>query len=740
MKSPVLKGILGGTLLALGLSLFFQKQDHSGVFEFSSSPGPTGSEEQNITSLPTWALSGKLPDRSKKVYITIRNQKIFQISSTKPDPAIPLLETDHYIFPGLVDMHNHIKYNILPIWDLAQGQFTNRFEWRERFPPYKDAVSFNMRPIRGDTVCAAVRWAEIKALTGGATAFQGVGADSKCASDFGVKNIELPGEYDNKVRIRALTDLIYPDMLKNVYIPQIEPLAVKPLSSTESQENQNGSEAYDQALLNVLENSKILSWLEKFYNEPRSLGLAFELLIGDSLGLVDTEGDPEQLFSESQEALKKYLAEAHGMNEKAQVSQIEKMQLWIFGKNKNGYLYLPPASKKLSGLELITDSKTMDYFGKGGVISVDKKIRRYLAMYEVPIRRSILKYLQDKESLAVVAHLAEGMRKDPYNASEYHYAKKMGFVQPGLVMIHAVGLSKEDLKHAAENKVSIVWSPFSNLLLYGETLDVLAAHRAKVNLALGADWTPTGSKTILDELKIARRYLNKEKISKRVIGDRDLVNMVTINAARALNLDDRFGKVEVGYFADLVLINPKRLGKIRNPYSKLVWSTQEDVGLVIRSGQPIYGDTELLGQYTQITRLNLELETIPLDNKCNFQKALVTPKPNKYDESFEQKYPGQSLRTALGIHQELTQKMSEYADKVKTESPSDAKNLVSLDPLFNCEDARYSGILARFVEESLDKNRKNRSIQRENFRLDDSWSPLGVELMESDDPSEEVFE
>ena len=77
-------------------------------------------------------------------------------------------------------------------------------------------------------------------------------------------------------------------------------------------------------------------------------------------------------------------------------------------------------------------------------------------------------------------------------------------------IVHGVALTKEELKKMADFKMGLVWSPFSNLLLYNETTDIVTAKKLGVNIALGSDWTPTGSKSILEELKIARNFF-KEK-------------------------------------------------------------------------------------------------------------------------------------------------------------------------------------------------------------------------------------
>ena len=52
----------------------------------------------------------------------------------------------------------------------------------------------------------------------------------------------------------------------------------------------------------------------------------------------------------------------------------------------------------------------------------------------------------------------------------------------------------------------MIWSPLSNLLLYGGTAHVDAAREAGVTIGLGSDWSPTGSKNLLGELKVAWLY------------------------------------------------------------------------------------------------------------------------------------------------------------------------------------------------------------------------------------------
>lgn len=91
----------------------------------------------------------------------------------------------------------------------------------------------------------------------------------------------------------------------------------------------------------------------------------------------------------------------------------------------------------------------------------------------------------------------------------------------------------------AARGAQLVWSPLSNFLLYGSTADVATAKAAGLGISLGADWAPSGSKSVLGELKVAD--LVNERRLKGLFTDRELVEMVTRNPARALGWDRRAG-------------------------------------------------------------------------------------------------------------------------------------------------------------------------------------------------------
>lgn len=116
-----------------------------------------------------------LPDSS----LTIAGNKIMQVGGKIPTGA-NVVDTDSFIFPGLIDLHNHITWNFLPRWK-PNELFANRYEWQQR-PAYKIALDVPHREIVKELWlnCDAERYGEVKAIVGGATSTLGTSLGSPC--------------------------------------------------------------------------------------------------------------------------------------------------------------------------------------------------------------------------------------------------------------------------------------------------------------------------------------------------------------------------------------------------------------------------------------------------------------------------------------------------------------------------------------------------------------------------------
>src|SRR5262249_52429131 len=96
-------------------------------------------------------------------------------------------------------------------------------------------------------------------------------------------------------------------------------------------------------------------------------------------------------------------------------------------------------------------------------------------------------------------------------------------------MIHGIGLQPADYGAMAVAGTALIWSPRSNITLYGDTARVTTAARLGVEIALGTDWMPTGSMNLLRELQCADGF--NQTYLDHYFTDAQLWQMVTANAA-----------------------------------------------------------------------------------------------------------------------------------------------------------------------------------------------------------------
>jgi cytosine/adenosine deaminase-related metal-dependent hydrolase len=204
--------------------------------------------------------------------------------------------------------------------------------------------------------------------------------------------------------------------------------------------------------------------------------------------------------------------------------------------------------------------------------------------------RAFLKTLNRSSSLLL--HLAEGVDTA---AREHFKALRIGTdewaITPSLCGIHCAGLTGRDYQIFRARGGSMVWSPLSNLLLYGGTADIERARAEELPVALGSDWSPSGSKNLLAEMKVG--WLVSEARGG-VFTPRELVAMATVNPARMLKWDAAVGSLEPGKRADMVVVD----GRSGDPYEHLLKARESAITLVVVDGQPHYGQPSLMRPFT----------------------------------------------------------------------------------------------------------------------------------------------
>jgi cytosine/adenosine deaminase-related metal-dependent hydrolase len=228
------------------------------------------------------------------------------------------------------------------------------------------------------------------------------------------------------------------------------------------------------------------------------------------------------------------------------------------------------------------------------VRNVDLQIfgeRHAQAMIDLPSKsgrdfdklQTVLKAIESKDVKAFYLHLAEGRPDDKRSMNEFPRLKELKALTSATVLIHGTALTKDQLGEVKDAGAKLVWSPQSNLRLYGVTTLAHEALNMKLPIALGADWLPSGSQSLLAEMKVARQWLHEQKFD---IEPRKLVEMVTQDAAEIAGLGDKLGKLEPGRPADVLVLETRIKD---DPYENVCQADPSWVELVMVGGDLAYG-------------------------------------------------------------------------------------------------------------------------------------------------------
>lgn len=168
---------------------------------------------------------------------------------------------------------------------------------------------------------------------------------------------------------------------------------------------------------------------------------------------------------------------------------------------------------------------------------------------------------ETRDELRQIADKANGM-------SPAEYLDSLGFFGPDVEIAHGVWLRPDEIQMLAARKVGVAHCPESNMMLASGVAPIIQMQRAGVNVGLGTDG-PAGSNNNLDmveEMASAARLQKVTRNDPKALTAREVLQMATIEGARALNMADRIGSLEAGKRADIAIIDLQS-AKVQPVYS-----------------------------------------------------------------------------------------------------------------------------------------------------------------------------
>jgi 5-methylthioadenosine/S-adenosylhomocysteine deaminase len=220
------------------------------------------------------------------------------------------------------------------------------------------------------------------------------------------------------------------------------------------------------------------------------------------------------------------------------------------------------------------------------------------------------KTLQDAAALArkyhapILIHTAE-MKKEWEDSEKAHhmspvqYLDSIGVLGPDVVSAHCIFVDAADRKILADRQVGCVHNPSSNMMIASGVAPVPEMRAAGIAVGLGTDG-PAGSNNDLDlmeEIDLAAKLAKITKMDPLALNAKSVVEMATIDGARALHMEKEIGSLEPGKKADLVLISLDEPNAVPmyDVYAQIAYSLKGcDVQTVVIGGRVVMRDRKLL--------------------------------------------------------------------------------------------------------------------------------------------------
>jgi len=211
--------------------------------------------------------------------------------------------------------------------------------------------------------------------------------------------------------------------------------------------------------------------------------------------------------------------------------------------------------------------------------------------------------LARQHQTGITMHLAEVKDDVDYTKREFgklpvEFARDVGLVGRNVLLAHTVWLTQGEIEMLAQTETNTVHCPASNMKLGSGIAKIPEMIEAGVNVSLGCDGGPSNNAyDMLREMKIAAllqkvRLHDPEKLQAETV-----LEMATLNGARAVGLQREIGSLEEGKKADIIIL------KLRKPHltplfsvaSNLVYSASgADVDTTIVDGRILMQGSQLL--------------------------------------------------------------------------------------------------------------------------------------------------
>lgn len=208
-----------------------------------------------------------------------------------------------------------------------------------------------------------------------------------------------------------------------------------------------------------------------------------------------------------------------------------------------------------------------------------------------------------EHGMGITMHLAEVREDVAYIRSQYdmrpvEFLESVGLVGPHVLLIHTVWLDDDDIQRLARTRTHVTHNPLSNAKLASGIAPIPAMLAAGVNVSLGTDaGTCNNTYDMINDMRWASCLHKVNTLDPTTVPCETVLEMATINGAKAMGLENEIGSIEVGKRADFVALDLDKPHVVPapDPVSALVFAAKgSDVDTVVIDGKLIVSGGRVL--------------------------------------------------------------------------------------------------------------------------------------------------
>jgi 5-methylthioadenosine/S-adenosylhomocysteine deaminase len=141
-----------------------------------------------------------------------------------------------------------------------------------------------------------------------------------------------------------------------------------------------------------------------------------------------------------------------------------------------------------------------------------------------------------------------------YGKRELEHFYDLRLLDESTSIIHSVWLSEKELELIKKSNSSIIHAPICNMFLAYGIAPIERMVSMGINVALGTDGLASYTQDMFQVLRAAGLLQKIHTLNAESLGAYKLLEMATINGAKALGLESEIGSIEVGKKADVIIV------------------------------------------------------------------------------------------------------------------------------------------------------------------------------------------